>query len=114
MSENSNPTVQFALRMEPGLRDRIKEASAANSRSMNAEIIATLMETYPEPATDLLMQEMAELLSATAQLSQNERANAFGEAIRRHFMERKLKADEIGFLAAILGEALELSAPTDD
>lgn len=50
MSENSNPTVQFALRMDPGLRDRIKSAAAENNRSMNAEIVATLEDAYPEPS----------------------------------------------------------------
>lgn len=39
---------KFLLRMPEGLRERIKEAADHNRRSMNAEIIAILEETYPE------------------------------------------------------------------
>ena len=38
------------LRFPPGMRDRIKRAADTKGRSMNAEIVATLAEHYPEPA----------------------------------------------------------------
>lgn len=38
---------KFVVRLPAGLRDRIKEASAANNRSMNAEIVDTLEQKYP-------------------------------------------------------------------
>lgn len=38
---------QFMLRLPDGMRDRIKAAADQNGRSMNAEIVLTLEETYP-------------------------------------------------------------------
>lgn len=37
---------RFIVRFPDGMRDRIKEAAAANNRSMNAEIIARLESTF--------------------------------------------------------------------
>ncbi|EYD76781.1 Arc domain protein DNA binding protein domain protein [Rubellimicrobium mesophilum DSM 19309] len=39
----------FGLRMPPDLKDRVARAAEANSRSMNAEIVAALLEKYPPP-----------------------------------------------------------------
>jgi hypothetical protein len=44
---------QYMLRLPDGMRDRIKAAAEANSRSMNAEIVATLEERYPAPTDEL-------------------------------------------------------------
>lgn len=49
MSENRSNPDQFQLRLPPGLRDRIKLAAEQSSRSMNAEIVATLEDAYPAP-----------------------------------------------------------------
>lgn len=43
----------FNVRFPPGMRDRIKAAAERNARSMNAEIIATLEQHYPQPRTDV-------------------------------------------------------------
>ena len=43
---------RFIVRLPDGMRDRIKAAAEANNRSMNAEIVATLGEKYPEPVFD--------------------------------------------------------------
>ncbi|SOB98839.1 Arc-like DNA binding dprotein [Rhodobacter sp. JA431] len=40
---------KFIIRLPDGMRDRIKVAADANNRSMNAEIVATLEEKYPQP-----------------------------------------------------------------
>lgn len=37
---------QFPLRLPDGMRDRIREAAEANGRSMNAEIVARLEESF--------------------------------------------------------------------
>lgn len=37
----------YGLRMPPALKDRVQAAATQNSRSMNAEIVATLEEKYP-------------------------------------------------------------------
>lgn len=50
---------QFMLRLPPGMRDRIRVEAEANGRSMNAEVVATLAEAYPElgdPLTAILAQ----------------------------------------------------------
>lgn len=44
---------QFNLRLPNGLRDRIKQTAEDNGRSMNAEVIAALLEAFPEPAQDV-------------------------------------------------------------
>lgn len=56
MSENRSKPDQYQLRFPPGLRDRIKAAADGNGRSMNAEIVATLEDAYPNP--DQLRQEL--------------------------------------------------------
>ena len=43
---------KFIVRLPDGMRDRIKAAADANSRSMNAEIVATLEEKYPRPFSE--------------------------------------------------------------
>ena len=50
---------QFTVRFPDGLRDRIKAAADANNRSMNAEIIATLGDKYPEDV-DPVVEEIVE------------------------------------------------------
>lgn len=50
---------QYTVRFPDGLRDRIKAAAAANNRSMNAEIVATLGEKYPDPREDLELSTLA-------------------------------------------------------
>lgn len=45
----TQPQDKYVLRLPDGLRDRIKAAAADNNRSMNAEIIATLLDAYPAP-----------------------------------------------------------------
>lgn len=46
------PQDKYIVRMPDGLRERIKTAAERNGRSMNAEIVSTLEEAYPEQAED--------------------------------------------------------------
>lgn len=68
MAESPYPSQQqdkFVLRLPDGMRERIKEAAAANNRSMNAEIVATLEEKYPPPkAGSMTVTEWLELVEA--------------------------------------------------
>lgn len=59
---------QFVLRLPDGMRDRIKVAAEANSRSMNAEIIAALEEKFPKPRGMIedRIRQLADELSAIA------------------------------------------------
>ncbi|NDV52157.1 Arc family DNA-binding protein [Salipiger sp. PrR003] len=56
------PTVQIALRITAGLRNRIKAAAAENNRSVNSELVATLEEKYPAPAKPTNDMERLKLL----------------------------------------------------
>lgn len=66
---------QYMLRMPDGMRDRIKAAAEKNKRSMNAEIIATLEEHYPEPKLDFTIGEVLTGLRRLA-VEQNKGDNA--------------------------------------
>lgn len=50
MSENSKELLAniapFGLRMQPDIKDRIKEAADANNRSLNAEIVDRLAKSF--------------------------------------------------------------------
>ncbi|MBF9050630.1 Arc family DNA-binding protein [Roseobacter sp. HKCCD9010] len=61
-SRTGRGSEQFVVRLPDGMRDRIKIAASINQRSMNAEIVATLEETYP-PVSDPHLAEMHQLLS---------------------------------------------------
>ena len=54
---------KFMLRLPEGMRERIKAAADANSRSMNAEIVATLETEYPVPlaSADHALKLLADL-----------------------------------------------------
>lgn len=41
---------RYIVRFPEGMRDRLKDAAAANNRSMNAEIVARLQESFEAPA----------------------------------------------------------------
>lgn len=58
-------TVQIALRISPGLRERIKSAAEANSRSVNSELTATLEDKYPP---DLSAEKLKALVDSAANL----------------------------------------------
>lgn len=53
---------QFMLRLPEGMRDRIKLSADRNSRSMNAEIVATLEKAYPAVGSEALALALVEAL----------------------------------------------------
>lgn len=54
----------FGVRMPADLKGRVEAAAKANSRSMNAEIVATLEEKYPAPSASMTNEEIESLLDA--------------------------------------------------
>lgn len=57
----SRTAAQFVVRLPDGMRERIAEAAEMNARSMNAEIVARLQESF-EPRTvkiDMTVEEGA-------------------------------------------------------
>lgn len=57
---------KFMLRMPDGMRDRIAEAAKVNGRSMNAEIVHRLSESFAETA--MQPQALRELRGILASL----------------------------------------------
>jgi hypothetical protein len=43
---------KFIVRLPTGLRDRIRRSAEANARSMNAEIVAALLDWFPDPTAE--------------------------------------------------------------
>jgi predicted aminopeptidase len=52
---------KFIVRLPDGMRDQIAEAARANNRTMNAEVIARLQQTFAKPVVP--EQERAELVA---------------------------------------------------
>lgn len=59
---------QFVVRFPDGMRDRIRESAEANGRSMNAEIVQRLEQSFKSPGvmnTDELLAALCERLRMT-------------------------------------------------
>lgn len=67
---------KFIVRLPDGMRDRIKAAAEANSRSMNAEIVATLEEKYPAQKLDKLRQAHQIVVGIMRQVMSNPNVSA--------------------------------------
>lgn len=84
MATTGRNSDQFALRLPDGLRDRIKSAAEANSRSMNSEIVSTLLKAYPEIDTGVLV-DLMELLFIAANDEPNAEQLAFAKSFVTNF-----------------------------
>lgn len=76
------------LRLPDGMRERIKAVAAANNRSMNAEIVATLQEKYPEPTRDDLRAYLAEVIAKLDQVRSEADAKALAEDVGLRIKEK--------------------------
>ncbi|AWI89204.1 hypothetical protein C0214_13615 [Methylobacterium sp. DM1] len=93
----SDQADRFQVRMPPGLRDRIKAAAEANNRSMNAEIVSTLSEKYPEP--DNVQKMVAELRNIAASLQvepSDEKLRLFNSTMQTILDTIKHRQDTLG------------------
>lgn len=74
---------KFVVRLPDGMRDRIKAAADANSRSMNAEIVSVLEDRFPPDddidKVDLALFTIRELL-LSGQLDADEISEALDKA----------------------------------
>ena len=80
---------QFIIRLPDGMRERIRHAADQNNRSMNAEIVATLEEKYPEPSHWVSLAKVLEIRDRTL---------------------AKMGPDEIAKLQAAIGELIDTFA----
>lgn len=91
---------KFLLRMPDGLRERIKREADKNKRSMNAEIVGTLEDAYPEKSLNY-PEFMEEWMIPIAQASSP--------------MERKILLDEANdFLRSAADGETHLSTRTTE
>jgi len=95
---------QFMIRMPDGMRDRIAESAAKNSRSMNAEIVARLEASY-EDATE--KDEQIAWLQDYLEGQTQERAGLFEALNNQDRILQRLNESHrtLAILAKSLGEA---------
>lgn len=79
----------FGVRMPADLKSRVAASAAANNRSMNAEIVATLQEKYPEPTPGDLAQLFTDLLARLEQVSSNAEAMELAKDVEGRMKARK-------------------------
>lgn len=82
--ETKYPTriAPYGLRMPPDLKARVEASAVENQRSLNAEIVATLLEKYPEEtySAEEFLHSLEELATPLAnidtQIENQDRLNA--------------------------------------
>lgn len=95
---------KYVLRFPEGMRTRIAEAAKENSRSMNAEIISRLQQSYEPSGDTSLLQQLADERRNTAKALGSlctTLAKMLLAAVRLFTPEQKKKAPEIGVWNAI-------------
>lgn len=114
---------KFIIRMPNGLRDRIKLAAEKNNRSMNAEVVATLEDAYPEHDFDFgsfMLTWMVPITKATSEAERQELidgANAFLSTLPTdaRLVTEKTRAGKVdvilvmGGVRMLVGDAQELT-----
>lgn len=78
----------FGVRMPADLKSRVAASAAANNRSMNAEIVATLQEKYPEPTLDDLRVYLEEIRARLEQVRSEDDAKALAEDVGQRIKEK--------------------------
>jgi hypothetical protein len=58
---------QFVVRLPDGMRDRIAESAKANKRSMNAEIVARLQESFSPVSREGTLEDAIKIFQAEAE-----------------------------------------------
>ncbi|MBL9062780.1 Arc family DNA-binding protein [Tabrizicola sp.] len=91
--QTSSEHEKFVVRLPAGLRDRIREASAANNRSMNAEIVDTLEQKYP--SLRALEDFDTSLLLAQVEALNEQVPTSVRSAIERLFQDYQTLRSEI-------------------
>lgn len=77
---------KFIIRLPEGMRGRIKRAADANGRSMNAEVVAALLDWFPDPTAEEYLAWLHRELEALRQVVQNTRAAEEQKALASNAM----------------------------
>ena len=103
----TQPQDKYILRLPDGMRDRIKAAAERNKRSMNAEIVATLEEAYPDALKSFYDQFLKQLLTSNdpdEQVRLLALANEYLEKVEKTDLRVKiLRLNEEGFPTVTFG-----------
>lgn len=95
---------RFIVRFPDGMRDRIADIAKANGRSMNAEIVARLQQSFEPPSDTAHHKEVADAHRSTATvlgLLSTTLANILLTALRLFTPEQRKKFVQIGVWEAI-------------
>lgn len=55
---DTHKTVQYQLRLNEELRERLKKSAETHNRSMNADIVARLEQTFKDESQNAILQEI--------------------------------------------------------
>jgi len=86
----SDAADKYVLRFPDGMRDRLKQAAAANNRTLNAEIVKRLEDSFDErslPADEKPQQEMLYEMRRTQLLLERNAIAAEAEQLRRQRLD---------------------------
>jgi len=81
---------KYVIRFPDGMRDRLKQAAAANNRTLNAEIVKRLEDSFDErslPADEIPQQEMLYEMRLTQLLLERNAISAEAEQLRRQRLD---------------------------
>ena len=81
---------QFVVRLPDGMRERIAEAAKASGRSMNAEIVARLQESFVKPSSAQEVTIMGKVLDQRMQ-DMDERLEVFIHQLEQFINAEKNK-----------------------
>lgn len=96
---------KYIVRFPDGMRDRIKEAAEANGRSMNAEIIKRLEQTFGDPDPDAIT-------AASEALSLSKPPTKIIEAAKK-WAEEISQPSHRPLLEALLATTLSITSQSD-
>lgn len=90
---------QFMVRFPDGMRDQLKAAAEANNRSMNAEIIARLSQSFRISEVTSMLTGAREEVQSTIENSQKQREEL------EHLLERSINMGRIEEIKRFIDEA---------
>lgn len=55
---DTHKTVQYQLRLSPELREKLRQSAEQQNRSMNADIVARIEQTFKDEPSNAILQEI--------------------------------------------------------
>lgn len=106
----SQTSDKYVVRFPDGMRDRLKEAAHENGRSMNAEIIARIQQSFEPHAGDEALRRQLE--ENTASLHRLENSTLLVHEVLSMLLTKNLDPDlEQSPAATVIREFLQATKP---